>query len=149
MAATTHTHWLYPPEYQSGDFPKDTGKTIGPHRWAIRLLGEATGTEDETNVLKVDLSDLVTPDGIEPTKFVIENVEYEMRGFTGVHLLFERTPSNHRFFSSGGANSGKQDFTRLGGLVDQNTGGTGDILLTTVGGSAYDVYAFTITFRVK
>ena len=145
MAATTTVKFLYPPEFQHGDYV-DTG--IGPSRYVAQLLGEATGTEDETAVVKIAIGDMVNQWGETATKFVIEKVEYELLGFTGVHLSFDRIPAN-RVFSMGGAGSGSQDFKRIGGLVDTGEGGTGNLLLTTVGGSQYDTYNIVLTFRVK
>jgi len=149
MALTTSYKWIYPPDYQSGDYPLGGGKARGPKRWCIVLLGEGTGTEDETNVLKVQLADLITVDGERPEKMIVNRIVYECRGFSGVHLLWDRSPANIRFFSMGGNNRGEVDYKRYGGLPDTGAGGTGDLLLTTTGGTALDVYNMMIEFEVR
>ena len=145
MAATTSTHFVYPPEYQHGDYV-DTGH--GPRRYVVQLMGEATASEDETDVVKVAIGDMVTQDGETATKFVIERVDYEMVGFTGIKLEFDRAPQK-TLLVMGGANHGHKDWTRWGGRIDDGEGGTGNLLLTTNGGDQYDTYDITIQFRVK
>ena len=44
MALETHTHFIYPPEYQSGDYEKNANKP-GPKRWCIQLIGIGTATD--------------------------------------------------------------------------------------------------------
>ena len=149
MAMTCSQKWIYPPNYQSGNYPVGLEKARGPKRWAIILLGEATATEDETEVTKIRLADLRTIDGRVPSRFQINRIVYEMRGFTGLHLNWDRTPTKVRFFSTGGINRGEVDYTRYGGLSDLDTGGTGDLQLSTTGGSQYDTYNLMIEFEVK
>ncbi len=146
MALDTHAHFIYPPEYQSGDYPKGNGK-LGPKRWCVQFIGIGTASEEETDVRKIVLSDLITVDGKTPSKFVVDCVSYEIRGFTGIYLKFDRIPK-HNFFTMGGANSGQQCWDKYGGHIDDGEGGTGDILLTTVGGDQYDTYNIQIEFRV-
>jgi len=146
MALTTSTEYIYPRGYQQGDWIE---KNNGPRRYCVQLIGEGTGAEDEADVRKLVLADHVTPlCEAASDKFIIEKIEYEIRGFTGISLEFDRVPQKV-FFKMGGDNNGKQDFTRWGGLPDDGDDGTGDILLTTNGGGQYDVYNIILTFRVK
>lgn len=145
MAPTTSVKFLYPPDFQHGDYV-DTG--IGPKRYVAQLLGDVTDTEDESAVVKIAIGDMVNQKGETATKFVIEKVEYDIQGFTGAYLSFDRIPEN-RVFTMGGDATGMQDFTRIGGMVDTGEDGTGDLLLTTRGGSVLDTYNITLTFRVK
>jgi len=143
MAATTHEHWVYPPGFIPGDYTKHY-----PRRYCILLQGKATATEDETAVRKIVLADLWTQKGETPTKMVIDRIAFECRGFTAIELYWERT-DDHTLTYIGGANAGVQDFSHLGGFIDHRDGKTGDLMLTTTGGSANDTYSFKIEFRVK
>lgn len=147
MALTTTVRFDYPQEYQSGDYPKGNGR-IGPKRWRVNITGIGTATEDETNIRKIVLSDLITVDGQTPSKFKINKVTYDVTGFTGIYLSFDRSP-DEKFIVISGANSGEKDWSKIGGRIDSGSGGTGDILLSTVGGSQYDTYDITIEFEVK
>jgi len=148
MALTTNIYFVYPPAYQSGDYRRGEGQ-IGPNRWSVYMQAVGTATEDEAYVRKLVLSDLITPDGKEPSKFIIDQIFYWARGFTGLTLFFDRVPIPPAFFSMGGANDGFIDYRQHGGLADQKTEGTGDILCSTTGGDANDSYNIKIDFRVK
>ena len=144
MAPTTTVKFLYPIDFQHGDYVDG----IGPKRYMAQLLGDVTDTEDETAVVKIAIGDMVNPSGETATKFVLESVVYDVQGFTGIYLSFDRVPEN-RAFTMGGDAVGEQDFTRIGGIVDTGSGGTGNLLLTTRGGSVLDTYNIIITFWVK
>jgi hypothetical protein len=108
----------------------------------------AADTTDETNVRKVVLADLITPNGTIPTKFVIEKIEHNCMGFAGITLEFDRG-TDSVFFYAPGDGTGSVDYRKEGGLVDNEVGDTGDILLSTTGATANDSYTIKISFRVK
>ena len=134
------TKWIYPPNWD-GDVSQP------PRRWCVQLMSVSAGT-DETNVRKVVLADLITPAGTIPTKFVIEKITHNCMGFAGITLKFDRE-TDSVFFYAPGDGTGFVDYRREGGLVDDEVGDTGDILLTTTGATANDSYTIKINFRVK
>lgn len=103
-------------------------------------------TANETNVRKIALSDMALPDGTAASKMVVEKITYNINGFTGVSLSWDRDPDNIIAYLQG---SDMLDYTRRGGLVDTAEGGTGDVLLTTYGGSEDSTYHITVEFRLK
>ncbi len=149
MAVTTHLHYLYPPDYQKGPFQRNVGVLpTGPRRYHVLLQGLSTGTENETDAHKIILTNHVTVGGEDASNFVIEKVIWEVRGYTGIYLEFERNPQ-HCCLRIGGDNNGERDYMRYGGFSDNGDGGTGDIILTTLGGTQYDTYDIEVIFRVK
>lgn len=127
----------------------DTVDTIvvfsGTRRRVVRLLNLSDGT-GETGVIKVDKSALIGPNGKEPTKLVIEKIEYAVDGMS-VRLYWDHTTDDEIAVLTG---AGFFDWTDSGGLVDPGSAGdTGDILLTTVGHTAGDSYNITLWLRLK
>ena len=109
----------------------------------VRLVNHSDGT-GESAVVKIDKSTLTGPDGTEPGRIVIEEVTYSVNGFEGVKLLWDHNTDDEALMLSG---SGYYDFRPSAGLIDPaSTGGTGDLLLTTVStgagaaGDSYDIY---------
>ncbi len=135
------TKWIYPPNW-------DGDVTQPPRRWCVQLMRITPDTTEETNVRKVVLADLITPEKTVPTKFVIERIEYNCMGFSGITLEFDRG-TDSVFFYIPGDRSGFADYRKKGGLVDDEVGDTGDILLSTTGATANDSYTIKINFRVK
>ena len=121
----------------------------GNNIYKIRLFGVSDGT-GETDVVKLNLSTLIGPDGVNaPTKIKIENIQYDIQGHTTVVLEWDGTADTPIAVLSGG--QGFKDYTLGnigGGLHSDNSDGTGNILLTstaTAGGS-YDIF---ISLRLK
>lgn len=112
----------------------------GSRRRIVQLLNSSDAT-GESAVVKVDVSALTGPDGTAPSKVSIQEVEYDIQGFSAVLLYFDATTDDEALYLPAG--SGVKDFTNIGGLHDpQSTGTTGDIVLTTVGaavGATYDI----------
>ena len=143
MADTTYVKWVYPPNWDENPPEKSGWRTITVQ--LIANYGSATG--GETDVKKIDLSELRTPTGAVPSKFVVERIDYMVADTTlNVLLEFDRAPHEQFARLSG---SGSIDYTRSGGLVDIGGGGTGDILLTTTGAADTDGYDITIRARLK
>jgi hypothetical protein len=110
----------------------------GPRQYAVRLTNLSDGT-GETNVAKVDLSTLLLANGQAPTKTAVKEIQWTMQGFSSVRLLWDRDTD---VLIDALANNGYRDYETIGYLADSGTGGTGDILLTTVGavnGATYDI----------
>ena len=103
-------------------------------------------TTGESGVVKVDKSAAIFPDGTAVGKLAIEKVQYSVQGFTYVKIAFDHTTDDTALILAPG--STVLDFTELGGVVDPDSaGGTGDIVLTTVGNSAGDTYDITLHVR--
>lgn len=116
----------------------------GKNKYVVRLTNASDGT-GESAVVKVDISTLTGPDGTPPTRTVIEKIEYDIFGMT-VRLFWDHTTDDEIAILSG---AGFLDWTEVGGLVDNGTGDTGDILLTTNGHAAGDTYHITLYLRLK
>lgn len=117
----------------------------GQRKLIIQLNSVSDGT-GESAVVKVDKSTLIGLDGAEPSKLVVESIDWMVDGMT-VELFFDRT-SDVKIATLVG--SGYTDYMCPGpGLQDTGTGGTGDIILTTTGASAGDSYKILLVLRKK
>lgn len=123
-----------------------TSKTVfsGERKLVMHFTNTSDGT-GESNVIKVDKSTLVGPDGTEPSKLVIEKIVYDVASIR-VLLTWDQTSDETIAVLQGW---GCLDWTKSGGLVGANTGGTGDILLTTANQSSGDGYDITLYMRLK
>lgn len=106
--------------------------------YVVRLQNRSDGT-GESGVTKVDISTLTLPNGQVCTKTAIHRAEWAISGMT-VRFDWDHTTDDEALTLAG---SGSFDWSGWGGNVDPATaGGTGDILLTTIGhvsGSTYDI----------
>lgn len=114
----------------------------------VRSKFTIDGTEAADLVL-VDKSALTGPDGTEPGKLVVEKIEYDLANMI-VLLEFEHNTDDPIATLSG---QGCIDFTRDGefqGFVDPaSTGGTGDIVATTLTTDAGDEGTIVLFVRKK
>ncbi len=117
----------------------------GPRRYVVRLSGYSDGT-GEVDAVKVDKSTLVGPSGAEPSKLVIEEIEWNVRGHNYVILEWDRTADQEIGVL---ALSGYKDYRPYGGLCDNASGGTGDIVLSTSGAASGASYDITLSVRLK
>lgn len=119
----------------------------GTRKVTIKLTNISDGTGEST-VTKVDLSTLIGPNGLPPTRTVIESIEANIQGFTSVKLYWDHTTNDEMVVLGSGFNY--FNWEDSGGLVDPaSSGGTGDIILTTTGASATATYDITLSFRLK
>ena len=118
----------------------------GPRRYVVRLSNYSDGT-GEIDAIKVDKSTLTGPVGAEPSKLVIEEIEWNLQGFNYVILEWDRTADQE--IAVLGTSSGYKNYRPVGGLCDNATGGTGDIVLTTSGATAGASYDITLAVRLK
>lgn len=108
-------------------------------------ISDGTG---ESAVVKVDKSALEIA-GQSPAVSVghlaIEEITWNIQQFSYVSLLWDHTADDQALLL---ANSGYIDYREYGGLHDpQSTGGTGDLLLTTVGATASATYNIIVALR--
>lgn len=110
------------------------------------ILSDGTGS---TDAVLIDKSAFTGPDGTEPGRLVIEEIEYNVDGMQ-VALEFDHDTDDEIATLAG---AGKLDFTngrRTQGFVDPaSAGATGDIVATTVGHTAGDKATIKITCRKK
>lgn len=106
----------------------------GSRRTVRQFLNSSDGT-GESAVVKMDAS-ADTAD-----KYSIQEVEYDIQGFTGVSIYFDATTDDEALYLPAG--SGYKSFVASGGLHDpSSSGATGDIVFTTVdaaSGATYDI----------
>lgn len=101
-----------------------------------RVVMAFTNTSDGTGESAVQKVDISTLPGA-PSAVKIEKVWYNTFGMA-VKILFDHTTDDTGMVLQG---DGYMDFTKFGGLKDPaSTGGTGDILFTTVGHTLGDTY---------
>ena len=119
---------------------------------AKRLVIASTFTIDGTeaaNLVLADKSTFTGPNGAEPTKFVIEKIEYNLDGFK-VLLEFDHDTDDEIATISG---QGCLDFSQGGkyqGFIDPaSTGGTGDIIATTLTTDSGDEGSIVLYLRKK
>lgn len=143
MADTVTSQWLYPPNWDGN--PPNNG---GVKRIIKRFTCVSDGT-GESNVLKIDISELRTTLGRPAVRTVIEKIVYAQTGFTDIKLTWDRNPAVTICVLL--LRNGIMDFKPGGGLVDpgEEGDGTGDILLTSTGADSGDAYDITITLRLK
>lgn len=110
--------------------------------YIVRLQNRSDGT-GETNVVKVDKSTL-SINGAEPTKLSLLRAVWSINGFS-VRLSWDHTTDDELLTLAG---NGILDLESIGGIPDPaSTGGTGDVLLSTVGTTAGFAYDLTLWFR--
>lgn len=139
MALTVSTKFISPANY-SGTPPADGS---GFKRVIVILTGIGVGTEDESNVAKIDLSTLKNLKGVIPANVVLEKIEWTIAGFNYVTLIGDHTSDTSLAVLPAGQGVIEHD------IVDNGSGGTGDVLLSTNGGAAGDSYSIVINARLK
>lgn len=126
------------------------------NHYVIHMTNISDGT-NESAVVKADKSAIgVASDGAEAASLDIEQVRWNMQGFTSVRILWDHDTDDVALALAG---SGYDDFRGITGSADRlssrtqglkdprTTGGTGDILLTTVGGASGSTYDITLWLK--
>ena len=142
MADTVEVNYIYPPTMLDGQWEDFSGNK----RVIVQLLGLSDGT-GETDVTKVDLTDLKTQAGNNPTRTVVEWIQYAATGLTCA-LEWDRAANAliARMDGNGGTISDKMYLDKLDPGLDDRTG---DILLTTTNADSGDTYDITMSIRLK
>lgn len=118
---------------------------VGTRKVSLLVTGTYSAS-DETDTNILDISTLTGPKGSAPSKLVIDEIWWSITGYNSVVLEFDRTTDE---IVGNFIGQGYIDYRPIGGRVDDGTGGTGDLLLTTTGGSSGGNYSFVITVRLK
>lgn len=116
--------------------------------YTIHLTGVSDGT-GEAAVVKLALAGLVGPNkGLAPSAFKFKEASWTIQGYTSIRLLWDHTSDETAIVL--GAGVGYLNWTGVGGLMDgRNAGGTGDLLLTSVGAAAAATYDITLVLELK
>jgi len=102
---------------------------------------------DETDTVVIDLSAKAGPNGgVAPTKLRIDEIFWTINGYNYIMLEFDRTTDVVIDYFAG---QGYMDYSRMGGKIDNGTGNTGDLLLTSAGGASGGNFSFLIKGRFK
>ena len=129
----------------------DTVDTIvvfkGKQRQVYRFTNVCDGT-GESAVVKIDKSALVNTQGLEPSKIIIEEIQWSIQGFTSVRLLWDHTTDDEAVVLGTGQGSMLTN-PEFSGLIDpKSAGGTGDVLLTTAGNFSGSTYNILVCIRL-
>ena len=143
MADAVASRWVYPPNWDGSTYAANQRTK----RFVLRITNLCDGT-GESAVVKINISDHLNEAGATATVIVLEKLEYSVQGFTTVTLAFDHTADVTAAILID-LEEGTKDWTKVGGLVDNGSGGAGDLLLTTAGDTAGDTYDITMTYRVK
>ncbi len=118
-------------------------------KYTVRLTNYSDGT-GETGVKKVDMASAgikAANGGTLPTKSKIEEIKWDVQGFSSVRLFWDHDTDDELAILSG---QGMMSYADVGGLVDpKSTGGDGSILLTTAGTAAGNSYDITLVICLK
>lgn len=146
MADAVKVKYLYPPNMLDGGWDEKQGNS----RVIVQLscLSDGTG---ETDVVKIQMSDLKTHAGNVPGRTAVEWIEYQIFGLTCL-LEWDRAPHAEiiRLNAHAVESNGRFDYTQYAGNLDP--GGddrTGDILMTTTNTDSGDSYEINICLRLK
>lgn len=119
----------------------------GNNRFVYNVRGDyTTSGADETDEVVIDLSSKTGPLGMAPSKLRIDEVWWTINKYDYIKLEFDHTTDYLLDFFYG---QGYMDYRPYGGKIDQGTGGTGDLLLTTEGGEAGGSFSFIIAGKFK
>src|SRR5882757_7796400 len=103
----------------------------GQRRKILHITNISDGT-GESAAIKADISTLTFNKGVVPTYTAVDMIDYNIQGFTSVRLYWDHNTDDTIAILPSLA--GTIHFEAFGGKVDpQSSGGTGDIILTTVG----------------
>jgi hypothetical protein len=142
MADTVETKWIYPANWDGNQY--EPGEKIpGYRKVIIQLTGLSVGT-GETNVKKLDISELRTANGDICTRTVVEKIEYEVSGMN-VLLTWDRAAPAVIARLSGTGCIEEDRVDPSDGVGDK----TGDILLTSTSVTSGDLYRITLHVRLK
>lgn len=118
----------------------------GDRKYAVQLTGISDGT-GETNVIKVDISTLLNLAGQACVRTAIEEIKWDVQGFTYVKLSWDHTTDDTAMVMSG---RGSVSYAHLGYLFDpRSAGGTGDLLLSSVGAISGASYDITVVLQLR
>jgi hypothetical protein len=126
------------------EYERLTTKTIfeSAKKLVVQLTNRSDGT-GESDVVKVDKSTFVGLGGTEPSKLTVEKIMYDVSSMR-VTLTWDQTTDEVIAVLQGDGCLDWHKRGKHGRNVGVETGGTGDILLTTANQSSGDGYSITL-----
>ena len=119
--------------------------TAGTRRYGVHLTGISDGT-GETNLVKITKANLVDSMGNAPSILKFASARWTVQGFSYVKLSTDHTTDDVLMLFAG---NGYDNWENASYLPDPNSaGGTGDLLLTSVGAAAGAIYDITLELIV-
>ena len=122
----------------------------GPRHVIVRATAISDGTSASSYII-IDKSTLTGPNiGLEPSKLAIEEIWYSIQGYEAISLYWDHVASDTLIANL--SLDGYIDFRSYGGLTDDGSTGTGDIIWAYAGGgadAAGDTFTITIKARKK
>ena len=106
--------------------------------------GISDGTDNLTDSAVIDISAYAGPLGEVPQRLAIKRLGWSMSGFTSVNAEFDRGTDVMVAQMSG---NDYKEFPSY--LTDTATGGTGDLVISTVGATAGAVFSLEIEAKLK
>ena len=136
MAGVTFNRkYLYPSDFVEGT----TVMSRNQRRIVVNISGLGTDTSDQADIQVIDKSDLIGPQGAEPSRLEITRMGWDVQGFTAVILEWDDDTDELIARLTGSNDVVYPEPIRYSGTTD-----TGDILVTTIGGTINDTYNITI-----
>ena len=122
----------------------------GNRKLVVNITG-AFSVADETNVVVIDRSTLIGPDGVNvPGRIRIDAITWAVgAGFDSVKLSFDHTTDEVIEYLQG---PGYMDYRPAGGkspATAPSAAADGDVLLSTTGGAANDTYSILLECTLK
>jgi hypothetical protein len=108
----------------------------------LSCTGISSDGTEESNAQKLDISALAGA----PSKVRIDKVNWNITPAMRVKVIFDHTTDVLALFLNG---VGEKDYTEIGGFQDTGSGGSGDILFTTVGAAANEVYQIDLFLSIS
>lgn len=115
----------------------------------LHITGEAEASEDESAVLKLDVSNLPqqgTNPKETPTSVTLEKAWWNTT-FNFVRVLWDKTGTDQTMLLCVG--DGYREFDCVGGKHAPSGDGTNDVLVTTDGGADGDAYDIVLLLKLE
>ena len=142
MALVVNQKYIWPPNFIEGTTVMDKNQ----RKIALRYTVTSTGLDDAADNVVVDKSDLLGPDGAEPGALVILEATWSISGYAAAILEWDDGTDEEAIRMQG---DNFVDFTAVGGLHSDGTSGTGDLVLTTLGGAANSSLEIDLVIKLK
>jgi hypothetical protein len=106
--------------------------------------GVSDATDNLTDSIAIDISTYLGPLGETPARLALRRISWSVTGFTSINLEFDRSTDSVVAQMAG---NDYKDFPNY--LWDVGTGGTGDLVFTTVGATAGGTFSLEIEAKLK
>jgi hypothetical protein len=114
----------------------------GTKKYIVHYTNNSDGT-GESGVNKLDISELTGPRGAAVSAVRLLSIKGNVSGMV-VNILTDHDTDILLWVAN--ASLDYINFEKFGGIKDTGTGGTGDVLFTTVGADAGDSYSLVLEY---